>query len=148
MKLSFYQFEMLSLELLYSIMALRQRVFVVEQQSIYTDLDGLDQSALHLCVQNHGNTELIGYTRLRLDEKSKIAKIERVVIALDYRGKGVANQLMQACIDRSILHQIAEIKLSAQLEVIPYYQKWGFIALGDVYDDGGIAHRDMIKKVE
>ena len=129
-------------------MALRQRVFVVEQQSIYIDLDGLDQGALHLCVQEHKSEEVIGYTRLRLDKKSKVAKIERVVIDQNYRGKGIANQLMQACLDKSILDQMAEIKLSAQVEVIPYYKKWGFVAVGDVYDDGGIDHRDMIKKLE
>ena len=139
---------MLSLELLYSIMALRQRVFVVEQQSIYTDLDGMDQSALHLCVQEQANDDLLGYTRLRIDESAKVAKIERVVIDQKYRGKGIANQLIEACIDKAISQQLITIKLSAQLEVIPYYEKWGFVAIGDVYDDGGIDHRDMIKKIK
>lgn len=148
MKLSFFEFEMLTLDLLYSIMMLRQQVFVVEQQSIYTDLDGLDHKALHLCAQDYESHELMGYARLRLDHTSKVAKIERVVIGQHYRGKGLANQLMQACIDKSVLQQMSVIKLSAQLDVIAYYKKWGFVAEGDIYDDGGIDHRDMLKKIE
>lgn len=145
MKLSFYQFKMLSLELLYSIMALRERVFVVEQQSIYTDLDGLDHGALHLCAEQHQTNVLLGYTRLRLDDNAKIARIERVVIEQNHRGKGLANQLMQACINESMLQQMTIIKLSAQLNVIAYYEKWGFVASGEIYDDGGIDHREMSK---
>ena len=33
---------------LYQVLALRQRVFVIEQQCIYPDLDGHDQQAMHL----------------------------------------------------------------------------------------------------
>ncbi len=40
---------------------LRQEVFAVEQQSIYLDLDGLDQQAIHmLCTRDD---QLLAYQR-------------------------------------------------------------------------------------
>ena len=144
---TFYQFENLSLQLLYAILSLRQCVFVVEQRSIYTDLDDLDQHALHLCVQQSESNELTGYARLRFDQMAGVAIIERVVIAKHFRRKGLANRLMQACIEKVQAEQVSTIKLSAQIEVIAFYQKWGFVASGDVYDDGGIEHQDMFRKL-
>jgi ElaA protein len=41
-------FEELDNHALYQVLALRQRVFVIEQQCIYPDLDGHDQQAMHL----------------------------------------------------------------------------------------------------
>ena len=41
-------FDELGPHALYQVLALRQRVFVIEQQCIYPDLDGHDQPAMHL----------------------------------------------------------------------------------------------------
>ena len=43
-------FDELQRDQLYAVLRLRQQVFVVEQESIYLDLDGLDQGAVHMLV--------------------------------------------------------------------------------------------------
>lgn len=48
-------FDALDSHQLYRILHLRQRVFIVEQNCIYQDLDNLDQLSLHLCA-NRGGT--------------------------------------------------------------------------------------------
>lgn len=137
-----YRFEELSLSLLYSILRLRENVFVIEQQSIYEDIDGLDQEAFHLCIFE--KEQLIGYLRLRLIDTDQLAKIERVVVGAAHRSKGAAGVLMQAAMDKVIQETtLAEITLSAQTSVISYYQHLGFVEHGDTYLDGGIPHRDM-----
>jgi ElaA protein len=35
------------------------------------------------------------------------------------------------------------VKLGAQTHAVGFYEALGFHAVGDVYDDAGIAHRDM-----
>ena len=47
-RLVWFGFDNLPPRLLYGVMALRQRVFVVEQRSAYVDLDGRDPQARHL----------------------------------------------------------------------------------------------------
>jgi len=46
-------FDELGPHALYQVLALRQRVFVIEQQCIYPDLDGHDQQAMHLLGLYH-----------------------------------------------------------------------------------------------
>ncbi|NNE25528.1 MAG: GNAT family N-acetyltransferase, partial [Saprospiraceae bacterium] len=57
---SFYQLE---LDELYDIMALRQIVFIVEQDCPYLDADGKDKFAHHLMGFDE-SSKLVAYTRL------------------------------------------------------------------------------------
>ena len=42
---------------------------------------------------------------------------------------------------------VETFKLSAQSYAIPFYERLGFEAHGDEYDDAGIPHRDMERRV-
>ncbi|WP_340677220.1 GNAT family N-acetyltransferase [Paraglaciecola sp.] len=140
------RFSELSITQFYMLAKLRQDVFIVEQQSIYTDLDGLDSEAIHfLCWSSiQVDTQLIGYARYRLCESSGLVKIERVVLAAPARGKGVGKQLMQTILqDIQTQHAGAQISLSSQVTAQAFYQKLGFVATGECYDDGGIEHITM-----
>ena len=53
----------LGVDALYDCLALRDAVFVVEQDSVYGDVDGLDRVALHLLGRNDAG-ELVAYARL------------------------------------------------------------------------------------
>lgn len=119
---------------------------MLEQQSLYADIDDLDKRATHFCL--HYQQELAGYARLRVIDNASIGKIERVVIDKAHRGKGLAGELMQAQMDwiRQHATTVSMLKLSAQLEVLPFYQKWGFSKAGEPYDDAGVIHVDMQKK--
>ena len=59
-------FKELSLNNLYEVLALRQKIFIVEQQCAYLDADGLDQDAQHLLAyqQVAGVQMLVGYLRV------------------------------------------------------------------------------------
>lgn len=140
-KITFTRFNDLSLEQMYAIVKLRQDVFILEQRSLYVDIDGLDQDSWHLSVYAEG--ELVGYTRVR-PLKSQGYKIERVVCAKVYRGQGLGHKLMLEALGKiAALTPGCDVMLSAQTEALAFYQPFGFIAQGKVYDDGGIEHMDM-----
>ncbi|MEP7703062.1 GNAT family N-acetyltransferase [Paraglaciecola sp. 25GB23A] len=144
------KFEMLTVQQFYLVAKLRQDVFIVEQQSIYTDLDGLDQEAMHYLYWSSSqiDAELIGYARYRQLPSANDFQIERVVFSPAWRGKGIGTLIMRTMLqDIKAEHQHAQIKLSAQIEAKLFYHKLGFLAEGESYVDGGIEHITMYYQV-
>ena len=143
-------FSELSLTELYDLMALRQLVFVVEQDCPYLDADGQDAVAWHLLGYDE-NSKLLAYARLMPSGVSYpgYLSIGRVVNHPDTRGKGVGKQLMQEAI-REVTRLFGKhsIKLSAQCYLIPFYERLGFQTIGDRYLEDGIPHIAMIRNAE
>ena len=137
-------YQSLIISQLYDILQLRQRVFIQEQQSIYDDIDGLDESSFHVLATE--NNQLIGYLRFR--SVDDVVKFERVVTAQSARGQGLGKALFVYALEQQKrLLEASKLQLSAQLEVVHFYQQFGFEPVGETYDDGGIEHVDMICKV-
>jgi ElaA protein len=143
MKLEWRRFPDFELETLYRLLQLRSDVFVLEQQSLYRDLDGRDQEALHLLCWEEG--ELLGSLRvepagLRREE----AVIGRVVLTPSARGRGLGRGLMQAALEKIAGEQgPVPVFLGAQTAQQRFYESLGFRPVSGVYDDGGIPHLDM-----
>lgn len=143
-------FRRLSLDQLYELMALRQAVFVVEQDCPYLDADGKDQMAYHLLGYN-GQQELVAYTRLLPAGISygKYASIGRVITRSSERGTGLGRALMQESIRQAgILFPDTSIKISAQCHLTEFYESLGFQAVGESYLEDGIPHIGMIRTVD
>ena len=82
-----HNFDSISKDELYDVLSLRQRVFIIEQDCLYEDLDYSDQDANHLLL--YKDNKLIGYSRVFPPGiKYDAASIGRIVTDLDYRGKG------------------------------------------------------------
>lgn len=137
-----YQFAELSMQQLYSILQLRQRVFIQEQASIYDDIDGLDADSIHWCYFE-GN-QLVTYARVRPLNDLTTFKIERVVNHPEHRGKGKGVTLMESILKAlKGSNESVCIELSAQISVLGFYRRLGFKEVGEAYDDGGILHKSM-----
>lgn len=77
-------FRHLDIETLYDILQLRSEVFVVEQDCVYQDLDGIDKKAMHSWIAEDG--KMVAYARFFMkNERRKIVQIGRVVVAKDKR---------------------------------------------------------------
>lgn len=135
-------FSDLSLTQLYDLLALRQNVFVVEQDCPYPDADGDDMNWLHLLGYQSG--ELVAYARIRPGSAEQPARIGRVVVAEKARGQQLGRQLMQESM-RLVLNrdQCNEIVIGAQLYLLDFYTSLGFMSEGDDYLEDGIPHQDM-----
>lgn len=130
---------------LYGILQLRSKVFVVEQDCVYQDLDNKDQKALHLIAVK--KDKIIGYTRLfKAGDYFKNACIGRVVIDNNERKFGYGHQLMEASINAVEKHfKETVIEISAQKHLQNFYETHGFVFNGKAYLEDGIPHIRMIK---
>ena len=81
----------------YDVWRLRQQVFVVEQHSPYPDLDGRDREpgTRHLLSEADGT--LVAYARV-LDD-GEWARIGRVLVAPEARGRGLAAELVRTALE-------------------------------------------------
>jgi ElaA protein len=138
------KFEELTASELYSIMQLRNEVFVVEQNCVYQDADDKDQPSLHFCGWD--NEKLVAYTRIIPPGISYAeASIGRVVTSPAYRKTGAGRQLMQESISRTYIQfNCPAIKIGAQLYLTKFYQSLGFVQSGEEYLEDGIPHIEMI----
>lgn len=140
-------FNDLTIMQLYQIMALRQEVFVVEQNCPYLDADGKDLDAWHLMLLNEEDT-LIAYTRLLPKGVSyeNYPSIGRVVSSPSVRGSGIGKALMELSIEHmENLFGKIPIKIGAQCYLEKFYKSLGFEPQGEVYLEDGIPHMAMIR---
>ncbi|MGM0635731.1 MAG: GNAT family N-acetyltransferase [Bacteroidota bacterium] len=139
------KFSELSIQQLYEILQLRSEVFVVEQDCVYQDIDGQDQTALHILI--YENEDLVGYARIFAPETyAQKASIGRVVVREKYRLKNYGHLLINKSIDAVEQYfSTKEIELSAQQYLINFYESHGFRTSGKGYLEDGIPHIRMLR---
>lgn len=137
------RFDELSLHGLYGLLALRSKVFVVEQACAYQDIDGADPDCLHLLGERDGM--LLASARLvPAGLKFPEASIGRVVTEPVTRGSGLGHALMREAIARLQAHWGAQpIRIGAQAHLQAFYRQHGFLPDGEPYDEDGIEHVEM-----
>lgn len=124
--------------------AVRIAVFV-EEQRIPRDeeLDELDASAVHCVGYDDGTSVAAG--RLVIDEG--YGKIGRMAVLPDYRGRGIGARLLEALEQEGVARGLRHFRLSAQLHARGFYESCGYRPVGDVYDEVGIPHIAMEKRL-
>ena len=122
----------------YDVWRLRQDVFVVEQACPYPDLDGrdLEEATRHVVLLHDGR--VVG--TLRVLDDGGWARIGRVVLAREGRGRGLAVLLMDRAMD---VVGDREARLDAQAPLAGFYAGWGFEVSGPEFDEDGITHVPM-----
>lgn len=121
--------------------AVRKAVFVTEQKvPLALEFDDLDESSEHLLALIDGRA--VGTTRLRMTGENS-CKIERVAVLMEARGSGVGAALIDAALTRIGDQGCTEVKLHAQTHAQGFYERFGFAAYGEEFDEDGIAHRAM-----
>ncbi|MFM0245466.1 GNAT family N-acetyltransferase [Paraburkholderia sediminicola] len=140
-------FEDLTTAEVYAMLAARSAVFVVEQNCVYGDIDGLDSDAWHLFAYGaNGSGEkrppLAGYLRVLLpDAEDPDIRIGRVLTTAEFRGIGLGN----AMLERSLTHIRAQwpgtpIRLHAQAHLQGFYGAFGFTPVSEIHEEDGIPH--------
>ncbi|APW44794.1 GNAT family N-acetyltransferase [Rhodoferax saidenbachensis] len=142
-------FDALSRDQLYELLRLRSEVFVVEQNCVFQDMDGLDGQAMHLLGTRvvNGVPQLVAYVRcfppgIAFDE----ASIGRVVTRQSARGGGLGHVLMAEAI-RTLQQQwgAQPIRIGAQAHLKDFYQRHGFADVDKPYVEDGIDHIEMLR---
>jgi ElaA protein len=132
---------------LYAITALREQVFVVEQNCPFLDADGLDINAIHLMGIDPDSKKLCAYLRvLAPGTYYQEASIGRVLTHPEKRGLGLGRILMEKGISLTIqLYPLADIRIAAQVYLLDFYSSLGFTAIGEPYILDGLMHQDMLR---
>ena len=141
----FKPFDALSNAELYAVLQLRAEVFVVEQACVFQDLDGSDDSAMHLLGQQAN--QLVAYARcFAAGVKFAEASVGRVVAHASFRGTGIGHVLMREAIARLLQHWGTQaIRIGAQARLKNFYTQHGFVDAGAPYVEDGIDHLEMLR---
>ena len=119
------------------VVALRTRVFVDEQGIPEKDeFDAEDADCLHVLVRL--NRDPVGTGRL-----NPAGKIGRIAVVAGRRGQGIGSQILRELLDTARRVGIREPFLHAQLQAVPFYEKFGFSREGEEFDEAGIPHVRM-----
>lgn len=139
-------FEALSKRALYTILAVREAVFVVEQDCPYQDVDGNDLAAVHVSGWAEDGA-LLAYARIvapgvRFAEPA----IGRVLTVAPARRRGLGRELMNRAI-RAVEEAYPGygIRISAQQYLEDFYRELGFETVRGPYPEDGIPHLEMFR---
>lgn len=128
-----------------AIQAIRRLVFQVEQGvAPALDFDGQDETAEQLIA--YLDEQPVGTARIRyLDNKT--AKIERLAVLSIARGKGIGKKIMAKALDVASENNIQEVVIHAQEYIKSLHQQLGFEQEGEKFEEAGIPHVKMRKKL-
>ncbi len=144
MDLQVIHYSYLTKNQLYQLLYLRIKIFVVEQNCPYQELDDLDKISYH--VLGTIDQTLISIGRIVPNEKEKQILIGRIAVNDNHRKNGYALKMMNEIIYFiNINFSNFEIALSAQTYLKEFYISLGFKAHGETYLEDGIPHIYMIK---
>lgn len=141
MDIIFSAFDDLTSAQIEDVLALRQQVFIIEQQCFYEDIDREDHKARHLLY--YDDMDLAAYLRI-FDAGVKYAgeaSIGRIVVAPKYRRTGLGPKLIRKGIE---LCEGTPVRIEAQSALTSYYNQLGFKEEGNIYLVDGINHIQMI----
>ena len=139
----FAPFAKLTPQQVHDLYRLRAAVFIVEQNCVFQDVDGVDPRCWHLLGRSNG--ELVLYCRLlpagvKYDEPS----IGRVISAPSVRRTGMGRVLMAEAMKRAReLWPGQALRIGAQAHLEGFYNEFGFTKSSEPYDEDGIIHIEM-----
>jgi predicted GNAT family N-acyltransferase len=123
--------------------AIRTVVFVDEQRvPAELELDEHDAVSVHALAREPGG-RAIGTGRLLPD-----GHIGRMAVLREGRGRGAGTALLLALMREARGRGLAEVVLNAQVTAVPFYERHGFRTEGQPYDDAGIEHITMRRRLD
>lgn len=140
------RFDDLTADELYTILQVRQEVFVLEQNCLYLDADGKDRKSFHL--MGFSSNDILAYARI-VEPGVSYAEVSigRILSSEKARGTGAGVELMEQALSR-IEQQYGKVpvRISAQTYLLKFYQKFGFESTGKEYLEDEIPHTEMLRK--
>jgi predicted GNAT family N-acyltransferase len=125
--------------------ALRTRVFV-EEQGVPAEIeqDAHDATAVHaLAEDDEGRVVATG----RLLVRDGRAVIGRMAVDAAARGRGYGAAVLAELHRQAVALGLTEVELHAQLPARGFYERAGYTAVGGVYEEAGIAHVTMRRRL-
>lgn len=127
-------------------LSVRYAVFV-DEQGVPEDLevDEYEDDATHFVAYDESG-DPVGAARLR-EYDDGVGKVERVAVLESRRGEGYGDALMDALEDAA-RERYDELYLHSQLPAAGFYDRRGYEREGDQFDEAGIPHVAMRKRLD
>jgi len=123
----------------------RRQVFIEEQGiNRETDIDGLDQNSDHIII--YDNNTPVGTARIRYKNGVQ-AKLERIAVLKPHRGRGIGKRIIEASLGLAKTKGALEVILDSQQSAAGFYEKLGFRQTREPFEEVGIPHIAMTKKL-
>ena len=136
-------FDDMTVRELHDILQARSRIFVVEQNCVYQDVDGTDPDALHLFFRDADG--VAAYLRM-LPKKDEPGTIQIGRVLTVKRGVGLGRRLMEKALETAAKEFPRKgLYLEAQVQAKGFYEKSGFRVTSGEFDEDGIPHVEMRK---
>ena len=120
---------------------IRFEVFVREQRvPAEIELDAMDAHCLH--AVGFIDEKAVATGRLLPD-----GHIGRMAVLKAWRGRGIGSAILERLIAAARERGDRSIALSAQVHAVEFYRAHGFQAEGEVYEEAGIAHQAMLRRL-
>ena len=118
---------------------LRFALFVEMKQADGFELDELDKDCVHAMAYDDGG-KAIGTARMRPD-----GQIGPLAIVMDWRRRGVDAAMLEGLVNEARKRGLGEVRLSAPVQALEFYQSHGFVADGKIRPVGGALQQPMKK---
>ncbi len=127
-----------------AIRKVRFTVFVDEQAvPAELEMDDRDPKCLHvLALDLHG--EPIGTGRIDIADGGRLG---RMAVLASHRGLGVGRALIEALHAHAQAHNCSEVWCHAQTSAQGFYERAGYAAEGDLFEEAGIEHVTMRRRL-
>ncbi len=121
----------------------RCRVFVEEQGvPMEIEVDGLDPRCIH-ALARAPDGEPVGTGRLLPD-----GRIGRMAVLPAWGGRGLGRDILSALESEARRRGRDRVLLHAQVAARGFYEAAGYRAVGGVFEEAGIPHVTMVKRLE
>ncbi len=128
-----------------AVRALRTRVFIDEQGvPPELELDDADREAIHVVAIGDGE-QVIGTGRLVVSADQ--ARIGRMAVDRNQRGRGVGTAVLALLEEAARQRQVNVVELHAQQHAVGFYEQCGYATEGDLFEEAGIAHVRMRRRL-
>ena len=131
-------FDELTVRELHDLLKLRFDVFILEQRSLYPDIDGLDPESIHLLGIEDGRIEACA----RWWTEDGVVRLGRIVTSTRVRGGGTGRRLVAEALAR-----IGDrpVRIHGQEHLARFYEAFGFQTEAGPFDEDGIPHLVMLR---
>jgi predicted GNAT family N-acyltransferase len=137
---------------LFSALAIREIVFIEEQsvpESLERDSD--DAQAFHVLAMEKGHAigtgRLVTMDKAPEGEDGTWGRVGRMAVLQSHRKGGTGTRLLNALEDEAKRRNFVGIMLHAQVSAMEFYKRHGYVANGAIFEEAGMPHLEMKKKL-
>ena len=124
---------------------IRHTVFEAEQGFV-DEFDEIDNRSIHILASQ--DSKAVGVCRIFTEDDPNVYFLGRLAVIKSCRKDGVGSALVQEAEKAALENHAGQIRLHAQLQAKPFYEKCGYHQEGGLEEEQGCPHVWMVKDLQ